>query len=145
MKVLALDYGSVHTGAAVSDPTGSIVRPLEVISIAGSDAGRREIAELVTREDVKQVIVGMPVTLKGETGVQAGEAADFIRMLKKSLTVPVIPWDERFTSKLAEAKGRFSSASEHSLAACVLLEDYLGSRQYEKDVEKLYENRGEAS
>lgn len=132
MKVLSLDYGSANTGAAISDPSGTIVRPLDVISDAGSEAGMERIAELVAEANVDIVIVGMPVSLSGVRGPQARETAGFIEALRQSLKQPVYEWDERFTSKLAAEKGRNSQTPSHSLAACCLLEDYLESDSFRK-------------
>lgn len=126
-RILALDYGRVHTGAAVCDPSGTIVRPLEAIDEAASPEGIRKIAKLVEEEDIGAVIVGLPVSLDGGHGAQAAETKEFIENLAGALDVQVSPWDERFTSKLAEQKGRFSKSDPHSLAACCLLEDFLDS------------------
>jgi len=131
-RILALDYGRVHTGAAVCDPTGTIVRPLGEINEAATPEGNKKIASLVESENVGTVIVGLPVSLSGEHGSQAEETAGFIRALTGFLDIPVLSWDERFTSKLAEQKGRYSSSDPHSLAACCLLEDYLGSEEYRR-------------
>lgn len=132
-RILALDYGRVHTGAAVCDPTGTIVRPLETINEAASPEGIRKIATLVEEENIGAVIVGLPVSLNGEHGAQAIETKEFINSLGGSLDVQVRPWDERFTSKLAEQKGRYSKSDPHSLAACCLLEDFLDSEAYRRE------------
>lgn len=132
-RILALDYGRVHTGAAVCDPSGTIVRPLEAVREAATPEGLRAIAAIVESENAGEVIVGLPVSLSGELGAQAGETKDFIRSLAGALDVPVKPWDERFTSKLAEQKGRHSNSDPHSLAACCLLEDYLGSEEFRRE------------
>ncbi|MHB0866152.1 MAG: Holliday junction resolvase RuvX [Thermoleophilia bacterium] len=126
-RVMALDYGKAHTGVAVSDPTCTIVRPLPDIDAAGTPDGLNCVVALVARESAGLVVVGMPISLAGTTGAQAHETQEFIDLLKARLTIPVASWDERFTSKIAGARGRFSNASTHSLAACVLLEDYLDS------------------
>ena len=65
MKVLALDHGTVRTGVAVSDPTGTIARPLAVIERVESPAGARELDELVAREAPERIIVGDPRHLSG--------------------------------------------------------------------------------
>ncbi len=131
MRVLALDYGRVSTGAAVSDPTGTVVRPLDEIGHAAAEAGISRIRKLVQAERAELVIVGMPLSLNGEAGAQARETAELLKVLAESLDpIPTISWDERFTSKIAAVKGRGSDASEHSLAACCLLEDYLGSAEH---------------
>lgn len=124
-RILALDYGSVHTGAAVCDPGGTIVRPLPEVKEAASTAGLAAIAGLARSEEAVMVIVGMPVSLSGEHGGQARETAAFIEQLRSVLSLPVKAWDERFTSKIARERGRGSSAPGHSIAACCLLEDYL--------------------
>ena len=71
MKVLALDYGSARTGVAVSDPTGTLARPVGVIERAGSEAGIERLVELIVSEGAERVIVGIPLTLRGERGEQA--------------------------------------------------------------------------
>ena len=131
-RVLALDYGRVHTGAAISDPTGTIARPLDDFKNAGTPDGLKKINSLVARESVGLVVVGMPVSLSGGMGGQAHDTAEFVRALSQKLPVPVVTRDERFTSKIADHKARFSSASRHSLAASILLEEYLGSSEFRR-------------
>ncbi len=71
MKVLALDYGRARTGVAVSDPTGTVARPVEVVEQAASRAGLQRLAELVREHGVELVVVGLPLTMRGERGEQA--------------------------------------------------------------------------
>lgn len=131
-RILALDYGSVHTGVAICDRTGTIVRPLDATRAAASPEGLKSIAGIVEKEKVSAVIVGMPVSLSGEHGAQAQETQVFVDTLRGALSVPVITWDERFTSKIAAEKGRFSESNPHSLAACCLLQDYLESAEFRR-------------
>jgi putative Holliday junction resolvase len=131
-RVLALDYGRVHTGVAVSDPTGTIVRPLDEIRDAASEKGLDAIDALVENEAAQLVVVGMPVSLSGEMGEQAVETAAFIEKLTARLSIPVVSWDERFTSKIARDRGRGADAAEHSIAAGCLLEDYLESEEFKR-------------
>jgi putative Holliday junction resolvase len=123
MKVLALDYGSARTGVAVSDPTGIIARPLCVVERVRSEAGLAELVELVRNEDPEQVIVGLPLTLRGEHGEQARETEAFAEKLRGLIDVPVLLWDERFTTDLAQQTP--SSSSEDARAAAHLLSGYL--------------------
>ena len=120
MKVLALDYGRARTGVAVSDPTGTIARPLEVV--AGADLAR--IVELIDEHRVERVVVGLPLTLQGERGAQARETEAFIQKLGAATTVPIVLFDERFTTDLAEQTGGVS-ADEDARAAAHLLSGYL--------------------
>lgn len=130
MRVLALDYGQTHTGAAICDPTGTIVRPLPDISHAGTPDGLKNINALAVKEEARMVVVGMPKSLSGDLGAQAQETQQFIKALEAHLEIPVRIWDERFTSRIATARGRYSTASKHSLAACVILEDFLSSEEF---------------
>lgn len=123
MKVLALDYGSARTGVAVSDPTGTLARPLEVVENASTPAGLRQLAELVRREEVGTIVVGLPVTLRGERGAQAEETETFVSALRAVTDVPIESFDERFTTKLAEAQP--SDAPPDAVAAAHLLSTYL--------------------
>jgi putative holliday junction resolvase len=120
VKVLALDYGAARTGVAVSDPTGTLARPLGVIERAGSEDGLRELAELVRSEAVDRVVVGLPLTLRGERGEQAEETERFAQALAAALEVPVDRFDERFTTTLAGP-----GAGEDARAAAHLLTSYL--------------------
>jgi putative Holliday junction resolvase len=123
VKVLALDYGSARTGVAVSDPTGTLARPLEVVENASTPAGLRQLAELVRREEVGTIVVGLPVTLRGERGAQADETEAFVSALRAVTDVPIESFDERFTTKLAEAQP--SDAPPDAVAAAHLLSTYL--------------------
>jgi putative Holliday junction resolvase len=124
MKVMALDYGSVRTGVAVSDPTGTIARPLCVVERAHSDLGLERLAELVDAESAEQVVVGLPLTLRGERGGQARASEQFAARLRKHLKVPVVLFDERFTTDLAQ-QAPSSDADLDARAAAHLLSGYL--------------------
>jgi len=101
MKVLALDYGSARTGVAVSDPTGSLARPLCVVEQAASEAGLSRLREIVREEQADRVVVGLPLTLRGTHGEQARETEQFVAGLRAVVDVPVETYDERFTTTLA--------------------------------------------
>ena len=122
MKVLALDYGAARTGVAVSDPTGTLARPLEVVERAATDAGLARIAELVRAEDPERIVVGLPLTLRGERGQQVAETERFVDALRAVVAVPVETFDERFTTHLASTGG---DAPEDARAAAHLLTSYL--------------------
>jgi putative transcription antitermination factor YqgF len=123
VKVMALDYGSARTGVAVSDPTGTLARPLGVVERAGSEAGLAEVARLAREEDVERVVVGLPLTLRGVRGEQAAETERFVAALRGVVAVPVELFDERFTTDLAQQTP--GAAAEDALAAAHLLSTYL--------------------
>jgi putative holliday junction resolvase len=123
VKVLALDYGSARTGVAVSDPTGTVARPLGVVEKAASKDGIARLVELAREEDVERIVVGLPITLRGEHGAQAEETDRFVELLRAAVDLPVESFDERFTTKLAEAGE--TRAEQDSVAAAHLLSSYL--------------------
>jgi putative Holliday junction resolvase len=125
VKVLALDYGAARTGVAVSDATGTIARPLGVVVRAGSEAGLGELVALIREHEPERVVVGMPLTLRGERGEQALETDEFVGALREAVSVPVETYDERFTTALASRGG--GAADEDARAAAHLLESYLRS------------------
>jgi len=96
VKVLALDYGSARTGVAVSDPTGTVARPVGVVQRAGEENGLAELARLARKEEVERVVVGLPLTLRGTRGEQAAETERFVEALRAAVDVPVELFDERF-------------------------------------------------
>jgi putative Holliday junction resolvase len=123
VKVLALDFGSARTGAAVSDPTGSVARPIGVVESAATEEGIARVLELARREDVELIVVGRPLTLRGEQGAQAEETERFVESLRAATDLPVESFDERFTTKLARTGT--AKAPEDAVAAAHLLTSYL--------------------
>jgi len=123
VKVVALDFGRARTGVAVSDPTGTVARPLCIVERAASENGLAELAALIAEQEAEQVVVGLPLTLRGDRGEQARETEAFVDALVAATDVPVVMFDERFTTALAEQTP--SSAAEDARAAAHLLTSYL--------------------
>lgn len=121
MKVVALDFGSARTGVAVSDPSGTLARPLTIVERAATDAGFAKLLAVIAAETPEEVVVGLPLTLRGEHGAQAAETAAFVERLRAAVDVPVQTYDERFTSVLA--------GGDDARAAAHLLEGYLEWRR----------------
>ena len=126
MRILAIDHGTARCGCAISDPSGTLARPLPVIE----PTDPRRVAELVGEHDVELVVVGLPVGLGGEEGAQAELARGFRDEVDALVEMPVESYDERFTTALAQTSAREgAAAAEDSLAAAHLLESYLESRR----------------
>ena len=125
MRVVAVDYGSARTGVAVSDPTGTLARPVGVVERAGTAAGLERLVAVIRDAEADRVVVGLPLTLAGERGEQARETERFIDALRAAVDVPVEPFDERFTTDLAEQTA--ASAAPDARAAAHLLSSYLAS------------------
>jgi putative holliday junction resolvase len=126
-RVLALDHGAARCGCAVSDPSGTLATPLPAIERPDTKRGLAAAARLVDEHDVDRVVVGLPLTLRGEEGEQAARARTFAERLGRRVSVPVELHDERLTTRLAERTG--GGADADSRAAAHLLQSYLaGSR-----------------
>jgi putative Holliday junction resolvase len=125
MRVLALDHGTARIGCAISDPSGTLATPLPVIEPPEA----RSVAELVAEREVELVVVGLPLHLSGEEGSQAALSRTFCKELEGMLDVPVETYDERLTTRMAEASKREgATAAPDSLAAAHLLQAYLAGR-----------------
>jgi putative Holliday junction resolvase len=100
---------------AVSDPTGTIARPLETIEHVLTEPGLARLREVVAEQQPELVVVGLPLTLRGELGAQAQETERFVATLRAELEAPVELFDERFTSVLAD--GDDARAAAHLLSS----------------------------
>ena len=120
MKVLALDYGSARTGVAVTDPSGTVARPVTTVERAATDGGFAKLLAVIAAEQPELVVVGLPLTLRGEHGEQARETAAFVDRLRDAVEAGVETYDERFTSVLA--------GGDDARAAAHLLSSYLDWR-----------------
>jgi putative Holliday junction resolvase len=130
MRALALDYGQARCGCAVSDPTGTLVTPIEAIPRPGTRRGLAALKSLVQERGVDRVIVGLPLSLRGQDTDQTRETRAFAEQLSLRLGegVPVEMHDERFTTRIAQRTDGAARASEDSRAAAHLLESWLAAR-----------------
>lgn len=125
MRILAIDHGAARAGCAICDPSETLARPLGVVEPPDPAA----VARLVADEDAELVVVGLPVTLRGERGPQAEAALRFRDAVAEVVQVPVETYDERLTTRMAEETARAGAqAPADALAAAHLLESYLLAR-----------------
>lgn len=125
MRVLAIDHGNVRAGTAICDPSGTIVRPLGVIS--PPDAS--EVARVAASEEAEVIVVGLPLSLDGTEREQAAAARAFAAEVAEEAAIPVETYDERLTTRMASESTRAGArAPADALAAAHLLESYLSSR-----------------
>ena len=126
MRILALDAGEARCGCAVSDPTETLVTPLDVVGNPDTRKGIASLARLVRDREIDQIVVGLPLTMRGEEGEQAQWTRRFAKRLSDHVAVPVAMHDERLTTRQAERGG--GHAPTDSLAAAHLLEAFLAAR-----------------
>jgi putative holliday junction resolvase len=135
MRYLGLDVGDRAIGAALSDETGVLASGIATVRRVGPRKDLKAIAELVRRHEAGEVVVGLPRRLDGSLGLQAQKVLGFIDDLRPRVGVPVVPWDERFTSVVAERtliEGGVSREQRRTLvdkvAAILILQSYLDYR-----------------
>ena len=142
MRVIALDVGHKRIGVALSDPGQVLVSSLQVIERKGQRQDLITVVELVREHGVGKIVVGYPRSLDGTVGRQAKVVERYVAVLEEklrssSLDVPVVLWDERFSTVaadrlMAEAgrKGRERRKRIDAAAAAVILRDYLDSSEH---------------
>lgn len=139
MRILALDAGERRVGIAISDPTGTVARPLQTLVRDSREDDFAAIAAIVAEHDIALVVVGQPLSLDGTEGPQARRVARYADALAAHLSIPIVPWDERFTTIVADEilhrnrkdkkKRRAHAKSEvDAVAAAVILQSYLDSQ-----------------
>lgn len=133
-RVVGLDLGARRIGVAVSDPTGTLASPYEVIERAPD--WHRRLAAIVAEVEAGRVVVGLPLSLSGQDGPAATAARDEAAALAESLPVPVELFDERLTTVSAHRsmmdmrmKGDARKRVVDKVAAAVMLQNWLESRR----------------
>lgn len=138
MRILALDVGERRVGMAISDLTGALARPLQALMRRSREQDFAAIAAIVAEHDVGLIVVGQPLSLDGGVGLQAQKIARYAKALAELLPVPIVMWDERFTTMEAEEilrqrrsekkrRQARSSGELDAIAAAVILQSYLDS------------------
>ena len=132
MRILAIDYGRKRIGLALSDPLGITAQPHG--ALANDAKFFPSLAELVREREVSEVVLGYPRSLSGRPGPMAREVEGFADKLRKTLTVPIHFWDERFTTSeseqvLIQGEVRREKRKEvrDAMAASLILQGYLQS------------------
>lgn len=139
-RFLALDLGERRIGLAVSDPLGLVGTAAGQIERAGeAEKDLERIGELIRQYQPVEVIVGLPVRTDGRWGEPAVKAQELAGMIRERFGVPVVLWDERFTTKIAEdlllaagIRRQDRRRARDSLAAAVILQSYLEHRRGER-------------
>mgnify|MGYP001130183409 CR=1 FL=1 len=131
-RIVAIDYGRKRVGLAVSDPLRVLAQPYGTYP---PEEALRVLKALHDREGIATLVVGWPLTAQGTAGEATAEVARFIRRLERLLPgVPIVRWDERYTSVLARVhlrevggtrKKRRDRSRVDQMAAALLLQEYL--------------------
>lgn len=132
---MGLDVGEVRVGVALSDETGLIAQGLATLQRAGWKRDLEYLANAARKHGVRQFVIGNPLNLDGSPGQQTERILDFASRLREATRMPVVLWDERFTSVSAERvliEGRVRREKRKKaidrMAATIMLQSYLDSQ-----------------
>ena len=139
-RIVCLDIGDVRIGVAVSDPTGTIAAPVEVIRRVGWGPDTKKILDICDRYGTNRILSGLPLNMDGSEGFQAHKVRDFCAQLEKA-GLCVVFQDERLSTVSAEEvliEGNVSRSSRKKVvdkvAAAVILQQWLESHQNKEDI-----------
>jgi len=131
-RILALDYGTKRIGVALSDELKWTAQPLETFERRALDWDVAHIAALITSHDVERVVLGFPLQLDGRQGPAVLAMRVFAEKLEAGISVPIVLWDERMTTKAAEdlliaadVSRKKRKGAVDRVAAAILLQSYL--------------------
>jgi len=131
-RILAIDYGDVRVGLALSDLTQTIAQPFKTLSYQDSAHLLNQLKDIIEQQDVGLVVVGVPYNMKGEDTQQTTKVRDFIELIENNLIIDIKLIDERLTSLEAEKvmhKMNIKTGSNKDkidkIAASIILQEYL--------------------
>ena len=135
-RTLGLDVGSRRIGVALSDASGTLATPLTTIMAVPQAQALERIGRLCAEHEVVEIVVGLPLTLRGEVGPQAETVQKFAEALGQSIALPIQFFDERLTTAAAEQQLRDLGVKPEKrklqidqVAAAIILQDYLDQRR----------------
>ncbi len=127
--LLSIDYGSKYIGLAVAPLQTKIATPYKTIQGEDILLLFKDLREIILKEKITKIVIGHPVGLSGENSEQTKKTEKFIEQCKKEFDLPIIIFDERFTSKIANNLS--SSKQNHAIAASIILQDYIEHQTFE--------------
>jgi len=133
-RFLSIDYGKKRIGVAVSDPLNLTARGIDTLK--NDETFFQKFSKIISEFDPQAIVIGMPYMPSGDVGVRAKEVIEFSNLIKDKFKLPIIFWDERYTSKVAvdimiksgvKKKNRAKKENIDRIAAAILLQEYLDS------------------
>jgi len=121
--LLSIDYGSKYIGLALASPQTKIATPYKIIQ--GEDVFLlfKKLHGIVLKEKITKIIIGYPLGLSGINSEQTRKTEKFVEKCKREFNLPVIIFDERLTSKMADNLS--AGKQNHAIAASIILQDYI--------------------
>lgn len=135
MRTMGIDYGDKRVGIALSDPLGITAQGYGTLENTGGKKLFEQIVTVVKEKQVSQIVVGLPKNMDNSQGFRSEATHAFVERLKTYTDVPVTLWDERLTTVEAhgylnemDVRGKRRKAVVDTVAACLILENYLRGR-----------------
>ncbi len=127
--LLSIDYGSKHIGLAIASLQTKIATPYKTIQ--GEDVSLlfKDLREIILKEKIKKIVVGHPLGLSGNNSEQTQKTEKFIKQCKEEFNLPIVVFDERLTSKMANHLSM--GKQNHAIAASIILQDYIDRQAFE--------------
>jgi putative Holliday junction resolvase len=136
MRILAVDHGEKRIGLALSDPTATIASPLKVIEHSSRVMDAAQVANLAEENEVSLVVIGQSFDEEGNPNLAGRRAARFAEALEEQTRIPIVLWDESFSTQDARAarielgvSRKKRSGHQDAFAAVVILQSYLESKR----------------
>lgn len=135
-RILCVDYGEKRIGLALSDELAITAQPLGKVEATGDEDRLKELAKVVVENEVVEIVVGLPLTMKGDESHAGSRVRAFARDLNRHLCLPVVTWDERLSTKQGERilidagmSRKKRKGVVDSVAAAIILQSYLDARR----------------
>jgi len=135
-RILAVDYGEKRIGLAVSDELGITASPLTTLMHRSDEETVRHIAQLASKLKVAQIVIGLPRRTDAQEGEMERRVKAFAEKLRQAVSVPIVLFDERFTTRIAEQvlleadlSRRKRKQVRDRLAAVILLQSFLEAQR----------------
>lgn len=145
-RIIGLDYGLARIGIAISDENKIIAMPL--VTLAAEKKSQATVEKLILEMqkhaqsqgyEIQEIVVGLPLMMSGKKGFLADEVAHFVELLRTSVSIPVVTWDERLTSVQAEKSLREGNLSRKkrsrfvdTVAAVIILQNFLDHKKLQQ-------------
>ncbi len=129
---MAVDYGDVRTGVAISDPTGSITGDAFTITASSMTKAASQLSVLAKQRQIGTIVLGLPLNMDGSEGPRSGKSRALSDILRQSTGLEIVLWDERRTTvdahRILSDVGRHGKKRKEkvdAVAAALILEGYL--------------------
>ena len=137
MRIIAFDIGERRVGIATGDPSGTVASPLRTYDREDDpEQDAKQLCAIAAQQQAEEIVVGMPVSLRGHEETAAQAMREFIELLQRHTDIPIVVWDERMTTVIAERALLESGVSREGrrrrrdkVAAALILQSYLDSHQ----------------